>query len=124
MNQIIEYCVNILAELVQWLVLGVEILASMVGSQAIITRTFSIINQILALGCFLRVKVVHTSDKIYGRIYILEIKRIWMILCLSFTISFQDTKLMGNASRMFWFCCLNLCSYVYFGLPMEQFCRE
>ena len=108
MNQIIEYCVNILAEPIWWPVLGVAILASVVGSQAIITRTFSIINQILALGCFLRVKVVHTSDKIYGLIYIPEINWILMILCLAFTISFQDTKQMGNASGMFWFCCLHL----------------
>ena len=108
MNQIIEYCVNILAEPVQWSVLGVAILASVVGSQAIITGTFSTINQILALGCFPRVKVVHTYDKIYGRIYIPEINWILMILCLAFTISFQDTKRMGNASGMFWFCCLHL----------------
>ena len=92
MNQIIEYCVNILAKPVRWPVLGVAILALVVGSQAIITRSFSIINQILAPGCFLRVKVVHTSDKIYGRIYIPEIKWILMILCLAFTIGFQDIK--------------------------------
>ena len=108
MNQITEYCVNILAEPVRWPVLGVAILASVVGSQAIITGTFSIINQSLALGCFPRVKVVHTSDKIHGRIYIPEINWIWTILCLAVIIGFQDTKRMGNASGMCWFCCLHL----------------
>jgi len=87
-------------EPVRWPVLGIAILASVVGSQAIITGTFSIINQSLALGCFPRVKVVHTSDKIHGRIYIPEINWILMILCLAVTIGFQDTKRLGNASGL------------------------
>eukprot|EP01018_Ginkgo_biloba_P015218 Gb_22633 [translate_table: standard] len=87
-------------EHVRWPVLGVAILASVVGSQAIITGTFSIINQTLALGCFPRVKVVHTSDKIHGQIYIPEINWILMILCLAVTVGFRDTKHMGNASGL------------------------
>lgn len=77
------------------------ILASVAGSQAIISGTFSIINQSQSLGCFPRVKVVHTSDKIHGQIYIPEINWILMILCIAVTIGFRDTKHMGNASGMF-----------------------
>lgn len=74
------------------------ILASVVGSQAIISGTFSIINQSQSLGCFPRVKVVHTSEKIHGQIYIPEINWILMILCIAVTIGFRDIKHMGNAS--------------------------
>ncbi|KAI3495963.1 hypothetical protein L1887_38311 [Cichorium endivia] len=42
-------------------VLAIAILAAVVGSQAIITGTFSIIKQCSALGCFRRVKIIHTS---------------------------------------------------------------
>ena len=76
----------------------VAILASVVGSQAIISGTFSIINQSQSLGCFPRVKVIHTSDKIHGQIYIPEINWVLMILCIAVTIGFRDTKHMGNAS--------------------------
>lgn len=79
-------------------VLIIAILASVVGSQAIISGTFSIINQSQSLGCFPRVKVVHTSDKIHGQIYIPEINWMLMILCIAVTIGFRDTKHMGNAS--------------------------
>ncbi|KAF8378081.1 hypothetical protein HHK36_029416 [Tetracentron sinense] len=72
-------------------------LAAIVGSQAIITATFSIIIQCHALGCFPRVKVVHTSRHIYGQIYIPEIYWILMILSLAITIGFRDTTLIGNA---------------------------
>jgi len=87
-------------EHLRWPVLAIAILASVVGSQAVITGTFSIIKQSLALGCFPRVKVVHTSDKIYGQIYIPEINWILMILCLAVTIGFRDTKHLGNASGL------------------------
>ncbi|XWS65608.1 hypothetical protein CRYUN_Cryun05aG0128300 [Craigia yunnanensis] len=87
-------------ESVRWPVLVVAILASVVGSQAIISGTFSIINQSLSLGCFPRVKVIHTSDKIHGQIYIPEINWVLMILCIAVTIGFRDTKHMGNASGL------------------------
>ncbi|XP_031381330.1 potassium transporter 2 isoform X2 [Punica granatum] len=85
---------------VRWPVLVVAILASVVGSQAIISGTFSIINQSQSLGCFPRVKVIHTSDKIHGQIYIPEINWILMILCVAVTIGFRDTKRIGNASGL------------------------
>lgn len=85
-------------EKVRWPVLVIAVLAAVVGSQAIITGTFSIIKQCSALDCFPRVKIVHTSSKIHGQIYIPEINWILMLLCLAVTIGFRDTKRMGNAS--------------------------
>lgn len=86
------------AEKLRWPVLVIAILAAVVGSQAIITGTFSIIKQCSALGCFPRVKIVHTSSKIHGQIYIPEINWILMVLCLAVTIGFRDTNRLGNAS--------------------------
>ncbi|KAF5940182.1 hypothetical protein HYC85_021349 [Camellia sinensis] len=62
--------------------------------------TFSIIKQCSALGCFPRVKIVHTSSKVHGQIYIPEINWILMVLCLAVTIGFRDTKRLGNASGL------------------------
>uniref|UniRef100_A0A1D1YXP3 Potassium transporter n=1 Tax=Anthurium amnicola TaxID=1678845 RepID=A0A1D1YXP3_9ARAE len=87
-------------ERLRWPVLAIAILAAVVGSQSIITGTFSIIKQCSALGCFPRVKIVHTSSKIHGQIYIPEINWILMILCLAVTVGFRDTKRMGNASGL------------------------
>ncbi|KAF6157348.1 hypothetical protein GIB67_004286 [Kingdonia uniflora] len=87
-------------ERIRWPVLAIAILAAVVGSQAIITGTFSIIKQCSALGYFPRVKIVHTSSKIHGQIYIPEINWILMMLCLAVTIGFRDTKRLGNASGL------------------------
>ncbi|KAJ4775828.1 Potassium transporter [Rhynchospora pubera] len=80
-----------------WPVFVIATLAAIVGSQAVISATFSIVKQCHALGCFPRVKVVHTSRWIYGQIYIPEINWILMVLCLAVTIGFRDTTLIGNA---------------------------
>ncbi|XP_010496894.1 PREDICTED: potassium transporter 4 isoform X2 [Camelina sativa] len=80
-----------------WPVFVIATLAAIVGSQAVITATFSIIKQCHALGCFPRIKVVHTSKHIYGQIYIPEINWILMILTLAIAIGFRDTTLIGNA---------------------------
>ncbi|XP_070016578.1 potassium transporter 4-like isoform X2 [Nicotiana sylvestris] len=81
---------------VYWPVFVIATLAAIVGSQSIITATFSIVKQCNALGCFPRVKIVHTS-KHKGQIYVPEINWILMILTLVVAIGFQDTTLIGNA---------------------------
>lgn len=87
-------------EKLRWPVLIIAVLAAVVGSQAIITGTFSIIKQCSALGCFPRVKLIHTSSKVHGQIYIPEINWILMLLCLAVTIGFRDTKRLGHASGL------------------------
>ncbi|XP_064996894.1 potassium transporter 6-like isoform X1 [Musa acuminata AAA Group] len=87
-------------ERLRWPVLAIAILAAVVGSQSVITGTFSIIKQCTALGCFPRVKIVHTSSKIGGQVYIPEINWILMLLCLAVTIGFRDTKHLGNAQGL------------------------
>ena len=90
-------CLSRLLEPVYWPVFVIATLAAIVGSQAVITATFSIVKQCQSLGCFPRVKVVHTSKHIYGQIYIPEINWILMILTLAVMIGFRDTTMIGNA---------------------------
>ncbi|XP_073051045.1 potassium transporter 8-like [Primulina eburnea] len=87
-------------EKIRWPVLAIAILAAVVGSQAIITGTFSIIKQCSALGCFPRVRIIHTSSKICGQIYIPAINWTLMLLGLAVTIGFRDTKRISNASGL------------------------
>ncbi|KAK1612506.1 hypothetical protein QYE76_036179 [Lolium multiflorum] len=86
-----------LPDRVFWPVLIIATLATAVGSQAIISATFSIISQCRALGCFPRIKVVHTSSHVHGQIYIPEVNWTLMSLCLAVTIGFRDTEMIGNA---------------------------
>lgn len=74
-----------------------SLLASAVGSQEAITATFSIIKQCLALNCFPRMKVVHTSNKIHGRVYIPDVNWIFIFLCLLFIFTFRSVSSIGYA---------------------------
>ncbi|GMP41877.1 hypothetical protein CsSME_00011824 [Camellia sinensis var. sinensis] len=56
-----------------WLVFSIAILATAVGSQAIISTTLSIISQCRALRYFPRVNIIHTSGEVHGQIYIPEV---------------------------------------------------
>ncbi|EOY34528.1 Potassium transporter 1 isoform 3 [Theobroma cacao] len=84
-------------EAVFWPVFIVATFAAVVGSQAVISATFSVISQCCALNCFPYVKIIHTSSKIYGQIYIPEVNWILMCLCLAVTIGLRDTNMMGHA---------------------------
>ncbi|KAG2697381.1 hypothetical protein I3843_07G101800 [Carya illinoinensis] len=80
-----------------WPMFVVAILASIVASQAMISGTFSIVQQSLSLGCFPRVKVVHTSAKYEGQVYIPEVNYILMLACVGVTLGFRSTEKIGHA---------------------------
>ncbi|PPR98480.1 hypothetical protein GOBAR_AA22180 [Gossypium barbadense] len=73
-----------------WPMFVVSILASVIASQAMISGTFSVVHQSLSLGCFPRVKVVHTSANHEGQVYIPEINYFLMLACVGVTFRFQD----------------------------------
>ncbi|KAK6931915.1 Potassium transporter [Dillenia turbinata] len=82
---------------IYWPVFIIATAAAIVASQATISATFSIIKQAHALGCFPRVKVVHTSRKFLGQIYIPDINWVLMILCIAVTAGFKNQSQIGNA---------------------------
>ncbi|CAN1253350.1 Potassium transporter 5 [Linum perenne] len=71
--------------------------ASIIASQAMISGAFAIIQQSLSVGCFPRVKVVHTSCKFAGQVYIPEVNYLLMVACVGVTVGFQTTAKIGNA---------------------------
>ncbi|GAB2279476.1 hypothetical protein Dimus_014115 [Dionaea muscipula] len=82
---------------IYWPVFAVAVMAAIIASQAMISGTFSILQQSLSLGCFPRVKVVHTSAKYEGQVYIPEVNFILMVACVCVTLGFKTTEKIGNA---------------------------
>ncbi|KAL5723663.1 Potassium transporter 23 [Ranunculus cassubicifolius] len=80
-----------------WPVFVIATLAAMIASQAMISATFSCIKQSMALGCFPRLKVIHTSRKLMGQIYIPVINWFLMIMCIVVVASFRSTTDIANA---------------------------
>ncbi|KAL5981945.1 hypothetical protein ACLOJK_016012 [Asimina triloba] len=82
---------------VYWPMFAIAVLASIIASQAMISATFAIIKQSMALGCFPRVQVIHTSHKHEGQVYIPEINFILVFACVLVTAAFKETTNIGNA---------------------------
>jgi len=75
----------------------VAILATIIASQAIISGTFSVIQQSPSLGCFPQVKVIHTSTEFEGQVDVPEANYLLMLACVSLTLGFKTTTNIGNA---------------------------
>ncbi|KAG9448723.1 hypothetical protein H6P81_008688 [Aristolochia fimbriata] len=80
-----------------WPVFIIATLAAMIASQAMISATYSCIKQSMALGCFPRLKIIHTSRKFMGQIYIPVINWFLMIMCIVVVASFRNTNDIANA---------------------------
>ncbi|KAK9108020.1 hypothetical protein Syun_024031 [Stephania yunnanensis] len=80
-----------------WPVFVVATLAAVIASQAMISATFSCIKQSMALGCFPRLKIIHTSKRRMGQIYIPVINWFLMIMCIVVVASFRHTNDIANA---------------------------
>ncbi|KAG0462770.1 hypothetical protein HPP92_021246 [Vanilla planifolia] len=80
-----------------WPTFLIAIAASIIASQAMISGAFSIIQQSQGLSCFPRVRVIHTSVKYEGQVYIPEVNYTLMVACVIVTGIFRSTTNIGNA---------------------------
>ncbi|KAG8639732.1 potassium transporter 7 [Manihot esculenta] len=80
-----------------WPVFLIANIAALIASRAMTTATFSCIKQSTALGCFPRLKIIHTSRKFMGQIYIPVINWFLLVVCLVFVCSISSITEMGNA---------------------------
>ncbi|CAN0874995.1 Potassium transporter 7 [Linum grandiflorum] len=80
-----------------WPVFLIANFAALIACRAMTTATFSCIKQSTALGCFPRLKIIHTSRKFMGQIYIPVINWFLLGMCLVFVCSIQSITELGNA---------------------------
>lgn len=80
-----------------WPTFIVAIATAIIASQAMISGAFSIVAQSQNLGCFPRVRILHTSTKHEGQVYIPEVNYSLMIACVIVTVSFKTTLQIANA---------------------------
>ena len=82
------------------IVLPIVILATMatiIASQALISGVFSLTAQAVQMDYLPRIKVVHTSSKHYGQIYVPLVNWLLMIGCVGLVIGFQTASNLAAA---------------------------
>ncbi|KAL0334186.1 UNVERIFIED_CONTAM: putative potassium transporter 12 [Sesamum angustifolium] len=80
-----------------WPVFATATVAAVIASQAMISASFSCVKQAMALGCFPRLKIIHTSKKMMGQIYIPVINYFLMVMCIIVVAVFRSTTQIANA---------------------------
>ncbi|KAF8044155.1 hypothetical protein BT93_A2207 [Corymbia citriodora subsp. variegata] len=80
-----------------WPILLIANVAALIASRTMTTATFSCIKQSTALGCFPRLKIIHTSRKFMGQIYIPAINWFLMVACVILVCSISSITEIGNA---------------------------
>ncbi|KAM3248793.1 hypothetical protein P3L10_010562 [Capsicum annuum] len=88
---------SVSADSLYWPVFVMAVLVNIISSQDLISGTFTINQQSLALGCFPRVKILHMSTKHHGQIYISKINNLLMLACVLITFGFRTTEKLSNA---------------------------
>ncbi|EYU31284.1 hypothetical protein MIMGU_mgv1a0220462mg, partial [Erythranthe guttata] len=80
-----------------WPVFATATIAAIIASQAMISASFSCVKQAMALGCFPRLKIIHTSRKMMGQIYVPVINYFLMVMCIIIVAVFRSTTEIANA---------------------------
>ncbi|CAF1108645.1 unnamed protein product [Adineta steineri] len=80
-----------------WPVLVFSVIAATIASQAIITGSFSLVSQAIAIGFCVPFPVVHTSRSIISHIYVPAINYFLLALTLAVTIGFQTSDNITDA---------------------------
>ncbi|KAI9763938.1 MAG: hypothetical protein M1840_008972 [Geoglossum simile] len=73
------------------------ILAAIVASQATITATFQLLSQVMNMSYFPNIKLIHTSRKFHGQIYIPMANWLMMIGTVIVTAVYNNTTKLGQA---------------------------
>jgi KUP system potassium uptake protein len=72
-------------------------LATVIASQAVISGTYSLAQQAIALNFLPRMTVRHTSDTQSGQIYMPQVNTLLMILVLVLVVAFGSSAALSNA---------------------------
>ncbi|CAN6323419.1 unnamed protein product [Urochloa humidicola] len=80
-----------------WPTFILALAASIIGSQAMISCAFATISHSQTLGCFPRVKILHTSRQYSGQLYIPEVNYLLCLGACLVTIGFKTTVIIGEA---------------------------
>jgi KUP system potassium uptake protein len=72
-------------------------MATVIASQALISGAFSLTMQAVQLGYAPRFRIIHTSDRAIGQIYIPAVNWVLMIACLGLVIGFRSSTALAAA---------------------------
>jgi KUP system potassium uptake protein len=95
-------------------------LATIIASQALISGAFSLTQQAVQLGYAPRFTVVHTSETALGQIYIPQVNRILMVLCIFLVLGFKDSSSLAGAYGMAVTGTMSITTLLFYAVARER----
>ena len=75
-------------------------MATVIASQAVISGAFSIAHQAAQLGYLPRLRVIHTSERAYGQVFVPVVNRVLLIAVLVLVLTFESSVKLAFAYGM------------------------
>ena len=95
-------------------------LAAITASQALISGAFSLTHQAVQLGYSPRVNIIHTSKTETGQIYIPEVNRGLMIMCILVVLGFGSVNALGAAYGIALAITMTITTILFYELARSQ----
>jgi KUP system potassium uptake protein len=106
-----------------WMLLplvGIATMATVIASQALISGAFSLTQQAVQLGYWPRVRIVHTSGRAAGQIFIPEINSALMIACVALVIGFKKSDNLAAAYGIAVTGTMSITSLLYYAVAVRR----
>jgi KUP system potassium uptake protein len=94
--------------------------ATVIASQALISGAFSLTQQAVQLGYWPRVRIVHTSGRAAGQIYIPEINWALMVACVALVIGFRKSDNLAAAYGIAVTGTMTITSLLYYAVARQK----
>ncbi|MCL2790498.1 MAG: potassium transporter Kup [Desulfobulbus sp.] len=88
--------------------------STVIASQAMISGVYSLTQQAVQLGFMPRMRIVHTSEKVKGQIYIPTVNWMVMIACLTLVLVFESSSRLAAAYGFAVTASMTITSILYF----------
>ncbi|PAV24186.1 potassium transporter [Pyrrhoderma noxium] len=80
-----------------WIFFIFAILATLIASQAMITATFSLVQQVINMRSLPPLRMLYTSDRFQGQIYVPFVNYILLIACVIIVAAFKSSTALADA---------------------------
>jgi KUP system potassium uptake protein len=94
--------------------------ATVIASQAVITGAFSVAQQAVQLGYLPRLRIIHTSEKVAGQIYVPWVNWALMVGVLILVFAFRSSAALAFAFGMAVTCTITITTILFFAIVRFQ----
>lgn len=99
-----------------YLMVTLATMASVIASQSMISGIFSLTQQAIQLGFCPRMRIVHTSEKVKGQIYLPGLNLAIMVACLTVVLVFRESSRLAAAYGIAVTATMAITSLLYFAV--------